>query len=201
MKLIHISDLHLGKRIFECSMLEDQESILNSILHLIDAEQPDGVILAGAISDKPIPPAEAVQLFDAFLVQLAKRKLEVDVISGNHYIRYKTRQFISVRIVSANAKRHISSVVKAFVPWRDALGLPQTLRACRIFCQRLMEIVFCLLKGIKNFGITVGGHYHTVILLHHIYFHMLRMDASPVDHIIAEGDVPIGKGCKFSQKR
>ena len=84
MKLIHLSDLHLGKRIYEYSMLEEQDYILQQILQIVDAEQPDGLILAGDIYDKPIPPAEAVQLFDAFLVQLAERKLEVYVISGNH---------------------------------------------------------------------------------------------------------------------
>ena len=84
MKLIHTSDLHLGKRIYEYSMLEDQEFILKRIVNIVDDEKPDGVIIAGDIYDKSIPPAEAVQLFDDFLVQLAKRDLEVFVISGNH---------------------------------------------------------------------------------------------------------------------
>ena len=84
MKLIHTSDLHLGKRVYEYSMLEDQEFILKRIINIVDAEKPDGVIIAGDIYDKSIPPAEAVQLFDDFLVQLAKRRLEVFVISGNH---------------------------------------------------------------------------------------------------------------------
>ncbi len=84
MKLIHLSDLHLGKRVYEYSMLEDQEFILRQILNVIDQEKPDGVILAGDIYDKSIPPAEAVSLFDDFLVGLAKRKLETFVISGNH---------------------------------------------------------------------------------------------------------------------
>ncbi len=84
MKLIHLSDLHLGKRVNEYSMLEDQEYILKKILAVIDEEQPDGVIIAGDVYDKSVPPAEAVQLFDEFLVSLAKRKLEVFVISGNH---------------------------------------------------------------------------------------------------------------------
>lgn len=84
MKLIHLSDLHLGKRVYEYSMLEDQEFILRQILNVIDREKPDGVILAGDIYDKSIPPAEAVSLFDDFLVGLARRKLETFVISGNH---------------------------------------------------------------------------------------------------------------------
>ena len=84
MKLIHLSDLHLGKRVNEYSMLEDQEYILIKILQVIDDEQPDGVLIAGDIYDKAVPSAEAVRLFDVFLVRLAQRKLQVFVISGNH---------------------------------------------------------------------------------------------------------------------
>lgn len=84
MKFIHLSDLHLGKRVNEFSMLEEQGAILDQILHVIDREQPDGVLIAGDIYDKPIPSAEAVQLFDTFLVELSKRGLQVFVISGNH---------------------------------------------------------------------------------------------------------------------
>ena len=84
MKLIHLSDLHLGKRVNEYSMLEDQKYILKKILNIIDDENPDGVIIAGDVYDKPVPSAEAVQLFDDFLVSLAKRNLQVFVISGNH---------------------------------------------------------------------------------------------------------------------
>ena len=84
MKLIHLSDLHLGKRVNEYSMLEDQEYILRKILNVIDEETPDAVLLAGDIYDKSVPSAEAVRLFDDFLYQLASRKLQVFVISGNH---------------------------------------------------------------------------------------------------------------------
>ena len=84
MKLIHLSDLHLGKRVNEYSMLEDQEYILKKILNIIDEEDPDAVLLAGDIYDKSVPSAEAVRLFDDFLYQLASRKLQVFVISGNH---------------------------------------------------------------------------------------------------------------------
>ncbi len=84
MKFIHLSDLHLGKRVNEYSMLEDQEYILKKIINIIDKEKPEVVIIAGDIYDKSVPSAEAVQLFDDFLVKLANRKLEVFVISGNH---------------------------------------------------------------------------------------------------------------------
>lgn len=84
MKLIHLSDLHLGKRVNEFSMLEDQAYILGEIIQLIDQEQPAAVLIAGDIYDKSVPSAEAVELFDSFLVRLAKRKLQVFAISGNH---------------------------------------------------------------------------------------------------------------------
>ena len=84
MKLIHLSDLHLGKRVNELSMLEDQEFSLTKIINIIDGEKPDAVIIAGDVYDKSVPSAEAVQLFDDFLCRLAKRKLHVFVISGNH---------------------------------------------------------------------------------------------------------------------
>ena len=84
MKLIHLSDLHLGKRVNEYSMLEDQAYILKQILGVIDAQKPQAVIIAGDVYDKSVPPAEAVQLFDDFLVRLAARKLHVLIISGNH---------------------------------------------------------------------------------------------------------------------
>ena len=84
MKLIHLSDLHIGKRVNEISMLEDQACILNRILQIIDAEQPQAVLICGDVYDKSVPSAEAVTLFDDFLCRLAKRELQVLVISGNH---------------------------------------------------------------------------------------------------------------------
>lgn len=84
MKLIHLSDLHLGKRINEFSMLEDQRYILGQILSIVRREQPDGILLAGDIYDKPVPSAEAVQLFDSFLTSLAQLDIAVFVICGNH---------------------------------------------------------------------------------------------------------------------
>ena len=84
MKIMHLSDLHLGKRVNEFSMIEDQTYILNEIINIIDEQKPKVIILAGDIYDKPIPPAEAVELFDNFLYKLSKRNLYVFIISGNH---------------------------------------------------------------------------------------------------------------------
>lgn len=83
MKFLHISDLHLGKRVNEFSMTEDQRYILARILDIAREESPDGVLIAGDVYDKPVPSAEAVELFDGFLTDLA-RMTEVFVLSGNH---------------------------------------------------------------------------------------------------------------------
>lgn len=84
MKFIHLSDLHIGKRVNDFSMLEDQQYIIKEILQITDAANPDAVIIAGDIYDKSIPTAEAVQLFDEFLTRLAERNLPVFLVSGNH---------------------------------------------------------------------------------------------------------------------
>lgn len=84
MRLFHISDLHIGKRLNEMPLLEDQVAILNQILQKADELHPDGVIIAGDVYDKSVPPAEAVQVFDDFLTALALRSMAIMVISGNH---------------------------------------------------------------------------------------------------------------------
>ena len=84
MKLIHLSDLHIGKRVNEVSMIPEQREILPQILEIIRDEQADAVLIAGDVYDKTIPPAEAVTLFDDFLCQLAQEKIPTFIISGNH---------------------------------------------------------------------------------------------------------------------
>lgn len=84
MKLIHLSDLHLGKRLNEFSLQEDQEYILTRIINIIDEEKPEAVIIAGDIYDRSVPNTDAVELFDDFLYRLARKELHVFIISGNH---------------------------------------------------------------------------------------------------------------------
>lgn len=84
MRLLHLSDLHIGKRVNEFSMLDDQKYILAEIIEIIKKEQVDGVLIAGDVYDKPVPSAEAVQVFDIFLTNLAECEIPVFVISGNH---------------------------------------------------------------------------------------------------------------------
>ena len=84
MRFLHLSDLHLGKRVNEFSMLEDQAYILKEILNIIDEQKVEAVLIAGDIYDKVIPSAEAVRLLDDFLTRIAARELPVFLISGNH---------------------------------------------------------------------------------------------------------------------
>ncbi len=84
MKLIHLSDLHLGRKLEEFSFYEDQVHILQEILKIIQRETPDGVLIAGDIYDRPIPSLEAVTLLNDFLVKLSQEKIPVYLLSGNH---------------------------------------------------------------------------------------------------------------------
>ena len=84
MKLLHISDLHIGKRVNEFSMVEDQKYILDRIIEIAKQEQADGVMIAGDIYDKSVPSAEAVQIFDRFLTGFARLGIKVFAVSGNH---------------------------------------------------------------------------------------------------------------------
>ena len=84
MKFLHISDLHLGRKFYGLTFLPQQEKMLTQIVQLVQEEHISGVLLAGDIYDKPIPPADAVTLFDAFLTELAQLQVQVFLISGNH---------------------------------------------------------------------------------------------------------------------
>ncbi|MBO7525377.1 MAG: exonuclease subunit SbcD [Clostridia bacterium] len=84
MKILHVSDLHIGKRVNEYSMLDDQRFALKQILSFVDEISPDAVIIAGDVYDKSVPSAEAVELLDRFLFALAEKKVECFIISGNH---------------------------------------------------------------------------------------------------------------------
>ena len=83
MKFIHISDLHIGRRLGEYSLLDDQRFMLGEVLDLIREEVPDALLIAGDIYDKTVPPAEAVGLLDDFLTEAAAMT-RVLLIAGNH---------------------------------------------------------------------------------------------------------------------
>lgn len=84
MKFAHIADLHIGKRVHDFSMLEDQRYILEEMLRIFDEEKVEGVLIAGDVYDKTVPSAEAVQVFDDFITKLAKMEMPIYMISGNH---------------------------------------------------------------------------------------------------------------------
>ena len=84
MRLFHLSDLHLGKRLHEYSLLEDQRDILDQILLAVKRERPDAVLLSGDLYDKTMPSAESVQLLNLFLEALAAEHCPVLAIYGNH---------------------------------------------------------------------------------------------------------------------
>ena len=109
MKLMHLSDLHIGKKVNGFSLIDDQKFILKQILTIIGEVKPDGVIIAGDVYDKGIPSAEAVTMFDDFLFELSEKNLKVFIISGNH--DSAERLSFGSRIMS-NKMIHISPVFK-----------------------------------------------------------------------------------------
>lgn len=84
MKFLHTGDLHIGKRLHECSLIEDQKHILKQISVLAMEHKVDAVVLAGDIYDRSVPATEAVELLDEFLTGFVEAKIPVIMISGNH---------------------------------------------------------------------------------------------------------------------
>jgi len=84
MKFLHLSDLHLGKSVYEFSMIEDQDYILQEILKIADEQQPQCVLISGDVFDRTIASTEALRLFDDFLFALANKHIQVYIINGNH---------------------------------------------------------------------------------------------------------------------
>ena len=86
MKFLHLADLHIGKRVCEHSMLDEQVHILGEVLDIARKESPDAVLIAGDVYDKSVPSAEAVAVLDDFLVKLAATGTKVFVLSGTHRV-------------------------------------------------------------------------------------------------------------------
>jgi exonuclease SbcD len=86
MKLFHLSDLHIGLKLFNRDLYEDQSYILGQVIEIATREQPDAIMIAGDIYDKAIPSAEAVEIFDLFISRLTQAvpNAEIMLISGNH---------------------------------------------------------------------------------------------------------------------
>lgn len=120
MRLLHISDLHLGKRVNEYSMLDDQAYILDQILNISEEEKVEGVLIAGDVYDKPVPPAEAVRLLDELLSSFADRNLPVFFISGNHDSR--ERLSFGAELFKKGNVFIASSGFYEKVSWKDKWG-------------------------------------------------------------------------------
>ena len=112
MKLMHLSDLHLGKHLIEVSLLEDQRFILEELLALMDREQPDAVLIAGDVYDRSNPSAEAMELLDFFLNGLARRGKPVLIISGNHD---SSERLTFARSFLERSRIHISPVYNGHI--------------------------------------------------------------------------------------
>ena len=98
MRIFHLSDLHLGLKLMNRDLSEDQAYILDQITEDARREQPDAVVIAGDIYDKAIPPAEAVELFDRFVSELSEAvpEAEIMMISGNHDSAPRVNLFRSI---------------------------------------------------------------------------------------------------------
>lgn len=96
MKLLHLSDLHLGKQMNDWSLLLDQEAILQQIVSIADSEQVEAVLIAGDVYQRSSPQAEAMALFDAFVSHLVQLGKKVFVISGNHDSAQRISYFSSL---------------------------------------------------------------------------------------------------------
>ncbi|MBR7114117.1 MAG: exonuclease SbcCD subunit D [Firmicutes bacterium] len=84
MRFLQVGDLHIGKRLNEVSLLEDQQYILRQILDLAAAETVDALLICGDVYDKALPSVEAVEMLDDFLCEIAARELPCFIIAGNH---------------------------------------------------------------------------------------------------------------------
>lgn len=84
MRILHTSDLHIGKRLNDVNLIEDQKYVLDQIINIAENQKCDAVIIAGDVYDKSNPSAEAMTLFNDFLMSLSERKIPVYIISGNH---------------------------------------------------------------------------------------------------------------------
>lgn len=98
MNFFHLSDLHIGLKLLNRDMREDQEYILKQIEDLAGEKQPDAVVIAGDIYDKAVPSAEAVEVFDNFISRLneAAPRAEIMIVSGNHDSGTRVNLFRSV---------------------------------------------------------------------------------------------------------
>ncbi len=97
MRIAHLGDLHIGKKLNGMSLLEDQQFILGEIIKIVKNEKVEVVVISGDIYDKSVPVAEGISLFDEFITELQSNNIKVLIVSGNHdsseRIEYGSRIF------------------------------------------------------------------------------------------------------------
>lgn len=95
MKLLHISDLHIGIKLYQQDLKEDQEYVFEQIVEQVRVHKPDALLIAGDIFDKSTPSTESIQFFDSFLNALYEisGKMHIMIVSGNHDSATKLNQF------------------------------------------------------------------------------------------------------------
>ena len=101
MKIFHLSDLHIGLRLYNRDLREDQEYIFDKIIEYAVLEKPDVIVIAGDIFDKAMPSAEAVRVFDCFITKLSRavKETAIMMISGNHDSGPRIEYFISQQYI------------------------------------------------------------------------------------------------------
>ena len=122
MTFLHVSDLHIGKKLCGKPLMEDQRHILDEILRMAAAPDVDAVLIAGDLYDKAQPSGEAVEAAGAFLAELARLNRPTFVISGNHDC---AEQVAYCAPILAGANVHVSpafSGAPAPVTLRDEYG-------------------------------------------------------------------------------
>ena len=122
MNLLHLADLHLGKRVNGFDLLPDQRYILEQVLDLCTAHNVQAVALAGDIYDTALPPAAAVLLLDWFLTELAHRNIPVLAIAGNHDSAERLDYAAGPRNQSSGSKIVTSSIPGSFAPVSNVIG-------------------------------------------------------------------------------
>lgn len=97
MKLFHLSDLHIGLKLFDRDLYQDQVYVFDQVASYVEKEKPDVILIAGDIYDKAIPSSEAVALFDNFLLNLHSKQPNITImaISGNHDNAQRLNQYRS----------------------------------------------------------------------------------------------------------
>lgn len=84
MKILHTSDLHLGKKLVKASRLDEQCAVIKEIAEIADRECVDVILIAGDMFDSSVPPSEAERVFYRALLTLAERGRTVIALAGNH---------------------------------------------------------------------------------------------------------------------